>query len=41
MHADENKKNLETSQISTMAICLEGKNWAVELKGELLKKAEN
>lgn len=39
--AEENKRNLERSQIATMKICLEGKGWAVELRGEVAKKMEN
>jgi hypothetical protein len=40
IQAEENKKNLLRLQIASMKICLEGKSWSVELKGELLEKAE-
>ncbi len=35
--AEENKRNLHRAQISMMRICLEGKSWSVELKGEAAK----
>jgi hypothetical protein len=35
--ANENKKNLEKTQLAAMKMCLEGRIWAVEWKGEAAK----
>jgi hypothetical protein len=37
--ANENKTNLERTQLTAMKICLEGKSWAVDWKGASAKLA--
>lgn len=39
--AEENKRNLRRAQISAMKICLEGRAWTVELRGENAKAMES
>lgn len=38
--AEENKRNLQRAQISAIKICLEGKSWQVELRGEMARAME-
>ena len=40
IEAEENKKNLQRSQIAALKICFEGKSWTVELRGAAAKAME-
>lgn len=40
MQTEENRKALIAAQINAMTVCLEGRSWAVELKGSMAKSVE-
>ena len=38
--AEENKRNLQRTQITTIKICMEGRGWSMELRGAAAKAME-